>query len=56
MEDPTLFTSSMIKGTVDAILFQNKENFYTVLKVDMIESNESFDSMPTIVGFFSRNN
>lgn len=52
MEDPTLFTSSMIKGTVDAILFQNKENFYTVLKVDMIESNESFDSMPTIVGFF----
>ncbi|MCD8820006.1 ATP-dependent RecD-like DNA helicase [Staphylococcus gallinarum] len=52
MEDPTLFNQSMIKGTVDAILFQNKENFYTVLKVDTIETNENFDSMPTIVGFF----
>ncbi|MFQ3905979.1 ATP-dependent RecD-like DNA helicase [Staphylococcus sp. Mo2-7] len=52
MEDPTLFNNSMIKGTVDAILFQNKENFYTVLKVDTIETNEDFDSMPTIVGFF----
>lgn len=52
MEDPTLFNQSMIKGTVDAILFQNKENFYTVLKVDTIETNENFDSIPTIVGFF----
>lgn len=52
MGDPTLFNNSMIKGTVDAILFQNKENFYTVLKVDTIESSETFDSMPTIVGFF----
>ncbi|MCG7338549.1 ATP-dependent RecD-like DNA helicase [Staphylococcus sp. ACRSN] len=52
MEDPTLFNTSMIKGTVDAILFQNKDNFYTVLKVDTIETNETFDSMPTIVGFF----
>ncbi|MFQ3843604.1 ATP-dependent RecD-like DNA helicase [Staphylococcus pseudoxylosus] len=52
MENPTLFNNSMIKGTVDAILFQNKENFYTVLKVDTIESNETFDSMPIIVGFF----
>ena len=52
MENPTLFNNSMIKGTIDAILFQNKENFYTVLKVDTIESNETFDSMPTIVGFF----
>ena len=41
----------MIKGTVDAILFQNNDNFYTVLKVDTIETNESFDSMPTVVGF-----
>ena len=41
----------MIKGTVDAILFQNTDNFYTVLKVDTIESNEKFDSMPTVVGF-----
>ena len=51
MSDPTLFDYSMIKGTVDAILFQNTDNFYTVLKVDTIESNEKFDSMPTVVGF-----
>lgn len=41
MSDPTLFDYSMIKGTVDAILFQNTDNFYTVLKVDTIESNEN---------------
>jgi exodeoxyribonuclease V alpha subunit len=52
MADSTLFNYSMVKGTVDAILFQNKDNFYTVLKVDTIESNETFDSMPTVVGFF----
>jgi exodeoxyribonuclease V alpha subunit len=52
MDDSTLFNYSMVKGTVDAILFQNKDNFYTVLKVDTIESNETFDSMPTVVGFF----
>lgn len=51
MSDPTLFDYSMIKGTVEAILFQNSDNFYTVLKVDLIESNEQFDSMPTVVGF-----
>ena len=51
MSDPTLFDYSMIKGTVDAILFQNTDNFYTVLQVDTIESNEKFDSMPTVVGF-----
>ncbi len=27
MSDPTLFDYSMIKGTVDAILFQNTDNF-----------------------------
>ena len=43
MDNPTLFNNSMIKGTVDAILFQNKDNFYTVLKVDTIESNEDFE-------------
>ncbi|PNZ70442.1 ATP-dependent RecD-like DNA helicase [Staphylococcus croceilyticus] len=52
MSDPTLFDYSMIKGTVDAILFQNQDNFYTVLKVDTIETNESFDNLPTVVGFF----
>ncbi|MCC3710153.1 hypothetical protein LLE86_11455, partial [Staphylococcus epidermidis] len=51
MSDPTLFDYSMIKGTVDAILFQNTDNFYTVLKVDTIESNENFVSMPTGEGF-----
>ncbi len=38
MSDPTLFDYSMIKGTVEAILFQNSDNFYTVLKVDTIET------------------
>ncbi|WP_114603226.1 ATP-dependent RecD-like DNA helicase [Staphylococcus sp. EZ-P03] len=52
MKDPTLFDYSMVKGTVEAILFQNKDNFYTVLKVEPIETNEDFDAMPTIVGFF----
>ncbi|GGG84013.1 ATP-dependent RecD-like DNA helicase [Staphylococcus pragensis] len=52
MSDPTLFDYSMIKGTVDAILFQNQDNFYTVLKVDTIETNESCDNLPTVVGFF----
>ena len=39
MSDPTLFDYSMIKGTVDAILFQNNDNFYTVIKVETIETN-----------------
>ncbi|HGO1448042.1 ATP-dependent RecD-like DNA helicase [Staphylococcus aureus] len=51
MSDPTLFDYSMIKGTVEAILFQNSDNFYTVIKVDTIETNEDFDTMPTVVGF-----
>ncbi|HDD0313214.1 TPA: ATP-dependent RecD-like DNA helicase [Staphylococcus aureus] len=51
MSDPTLFDYSIIKGTVEAILFQNSDNFYTVLKVDTIETNEDFDTMPTVVGF-----
>ena len=51
MSNPTLFDYSMVKGTVDTILFQNKDNFYTVLKVDSIETNESFDNLPTVVGF-----
>lgn len=52
MSNPTLFDYSMVKGTVDTILFQNKDNFYTVLKVDSIETNETFDNLPTVVGFF----
>ncbi|MCO7041754.1 SF1B family DNA helicase RecD2 [Staphylococcus lugdunensis] len=52
MDNPTLLEPTMLKGTVEVILFQNHDNFYTVLKVDTIESNESFDTMPTVVGFF----
>ncbi|AMG60531.1 ATP-dependent RecD-like DNA helicase [Staphylococcus lugdunensis] len=52
MDNPTLLEPTMLKGTVEVILFQNQDNFYTVLKVDTIESNESFDTMPTVVGFF----
>ena len=52
MSDPTLFDYSMIKGTVDAILFQNNDNFYTVIKVETIETSESFGNLPTVVGFF----
>ena len=37
MSNPTLFDYSMVKGTVDTILFQNKDNFYTVLKVVFVK-------------------
>ncbi|MCU5746433.1 ATP-dependent RecD-like DNA helicase [Staphylococcus sp. SQ8-PEA] len=52
MTDNTLFNYSMIKGTVEAILFQNKENFYTVIKVETIETNEDLEEMATVIGFF----
>ncbi len=52
MADDTLFNYSMLKGTIDAILFQNKDNFYTVLKVETIETNEDLDDLATVVGFF----
>ncbi|MBI5975854.1 SF1B family DNA helicase RecD2 [Staphylococcus canis] len=52
MENPTLLDSIYIKGTVEMILFQNSDNFYTVLKVDVIESNGDFQDMATVVGFF----
>lgn len=32
MDNPTLFNNSMIKGTVDAILFQNKDKFLYCFK------------------------
>ena len=35
MSDPTLFDKSMIKGTVDAILFQNNDNFYDMKTVEL---------------------
>ena len=33
--------------------FKNNDNFYTVIKVETIETNESFGNLPTVVGFFS---
>lgn len=40
----------MIKGNVEAILFQNSDNFYTVLKIDTVETNEDSDTVPTAIG------
>ncbi len=35
MSDPTLFDYSMIKGTVEAILFQTVDDFLCPAKVDL---------------------
>src|SRR5699024_3923444 len=49
----TLFRSlSHVKGEVIRILFQNSDNYYTVIKVDVMDSNEDFDHEVTIVGYF----
>ncbi len=52
MDNPTLFDQTYVKGTVEMILFQNNKNYYTVLKVDVQESNGDFDDMVTVVGYF----
>lgn len=52
MDNPTLFDQTYVKGTVEMILFQNNENYYTVLKVDVQESNGDFDDIVTVVGYF----
>ena len=52
MDNPTLFDQTYVKGTVEMILFQNNENYYTLLKVDVQESNGDFDDMVTVVGYF----
>ena len=52
MDNPTLFDQTYVKGTVEMILFQNNENYYTVLKVDVQDSNGDFDDMVTVVGYF----
>ncbi|WP_086427627.1 ATP-dependent RecD-like DNA helicase [Staphylococcus cornubiensis] len=52
MENPTLFDHTFIKGTVEMILFHNTDNHYTVLKVDIEETNGDFDDMATVVGYF----
>ncbi|QLK86006.1 ATP-dependent RecD-like DNA helicase [Staphylococcus sp. 17KM0847] len=52
MENPTLFDYTYVKGEVMLILFQNEDNFYTVLKVEVDETNGDFDDEVTIVGYF----
>ncbi|TRW83033.1 ATP-dependent RecD-like DNA helicase [Staphylococcus agnetis] len=52
MENPTLFEQSYIKGNIEVILFQNSDNYYTVLKVEVEDSNEDFETMATVVGYF----
>lgn len=51
MENMTLFEQSYVKGTITRILFYNNDNFYTVLKTEVIESNEDFDDDATITGY-----
>lgn len=52
MENPTLLDSTYIKGEVALILFQNSDNFYTVLKVDVADTNGDFNDEATVVGYF----
>ncbi|MBY7663694.1 SF1B family DNA helicase RecD2 [Staphylococcus agnetis] len=52
MENLTLFEQSYIKGNIEVILFQNSDNYYTVLKVEVEDSNEDFETMATVVGYF----
>lgn len=51
MENMSLFEQSYIKGTVTRLLFQNADNYYTVLKVEVLESNEDFDEEATVTGY-----
>lgn len=51
MENATLFDQSYVKGTIIRILFQNNDNFYTVLKAEVIDTNEDFDDEVTVTGF-----
>ncbi|WP_426361469.1 SF1B family DNA helicase RecD2 [Mammaliicoccus sciuri] len=51
MENLSLLDLSHVKGEVIRILFQNSDNYYTVIKVDVMDSNEDFDQEVTIVGY-----
>ncbi|WP_260854330.1 hypothetical protein, partial [Staphylococcus epidermidis] len=51
MSHPTLFHYSIIKPTLHPILFQNTHNFYTLLKLHTIQSNQKFHTIPTVLGF-----
>ncbi|UXR70662.1 ATP-dependent RecD-like DNA helicase [Staphylococcus sp. IVB6238] len=52
MENPTLLDSTYVKGEVIRILFQNTDNYYTVLKVDVADTNGDFEDEVTVVGYF----
>lgn len=52
MDNMSLFDQSFIKGTIIRILFQNTDNFYTVLKAEVIDSNEDFEEEATVIGYF----
>lgn len=41
----------MIKNTIKTILFQNNNNFYTILKINTIKTNKNFNTIPTIIKF-----
>ncbi|GGB04303.1 ATP-dependent RecD-like DNA helicase [Macrococcus hajekii] len=51
MENMSLFEQSYIKGTISRLMFQNADNFYTVLKVEVLESNEDFEDEATVIGY-----
>lgn len=52
MDNLSLFDQSFVKGTIVRILFQNADNYYTVLKAEVIDSNEDFEEEVSIVGYF----
>lgn len=52
MDKASLFDQSFITGSVIRVMFYNNENFYTVLKVEVIESNEDFRDEATVIGYF----
>ncbi|UTH13038.1 SF1B family DNA helicase RecD2 [Macrococcus equipercicus] len=52
MENMSLFDQPFVKGTITRILFQNADNFYTVLKAEVIDSNEDFEEEVTVTGYF----
>lgn len=45
--------ASFVKGTVTAVIYHNETNLYTVLKVKVEETSESFeDKTVSVTGYF----
>ena len=45
--------ASFLKGTVTAVIYHNETNLYTVLKVKVQETSESFDEKTvSVTGYF----